>query len=41
LDQWEDEGEMLDEMYISISFDHAVPSGIEVLVVKEVPTFVE
>jgi hypothetical protein len=32
---------MLDEMDISIGFDHAVPSGIEVLVIEEVPTFVK
>jgi hypothetical protein len=41
LDKGHDEGEMLDEMDISIGFDHAVPSGIEVLVIQEVPTFVE
>jgi hypothetical protein len=41
LDKGHDEWEMLDEMDISIGFDHAVPSGIEVLVVEKIPTFVE
>ena len=41
MDKGHDEGEMLDEMNVSVGFDQAVPSGIEVLVIEEVPTFVK